>query len=68
MESGGIISGNNEELKIGWSEYQNTDQQKNFNSSYCEIKTDNLNEGIAIMIIINNSKDINLKKYKSFFI
>ena len=52
MESGGLMSGNNEILKIGWSEYQNTDQEKNFVSSYWEIKINNLNQGIAIMIII----------------
>ena len=52
MESGGLMSENNEVLKIGWSKYQNIDQEKNFVSSYWEIKTDNLNEGIAIMIII----------------
>ena len=30
MESGGLMSGNNEILKIGGSEYHNTDHQKNF--------------------------------------
>ena len=52
MESGGLMSGNNEVVKIGGSEYHNTYPDKSFNSSYCEIKTDNLNKGIAIMIII----------------
>ena len=55
------MSGNNEELKIGGSENHKTDQEKNFVSSYWEIKINNLNEGIAIMIIINNAKAINLK-------
>ena len=52
MESGGLMSGNNEILKIGGSEYHKTDQEKNFVSSYWEIKINNLNEGIAIMILI----------------
>ena len=30
MESGGLMSGNNEVVKIGGSEYQNTEQHKNF--------------------------------------
>ncbi len=46
------MSGNNEVLKIGGCEYYNTDLDKNFNSSYCEIKINNLNKGINIMIII----------------
>ena len=52
MESGGLMSGNNEILKIGWSKYQNIDQEKNFVSSYWEIKINKLNKGIAIMIRI----------------
>ena len=52
MESGGLMSGNNEVVKIGESEYYNTDQQKIFNSSYWKIKIENSNQGIAIMIII----------------
>ena len=52
MESGGLMSGNNEILKIGGSEYHNTYPDKSFNSSYWEIKTENLNKGIAIMIRI----------------
>ena len=52
MESGGLMSGNNEILKIGGSEYHKTDTNKSFNSSYWEIKTENLNKGIAIMIRI----------------
>ena len=61
MELGGLMSGNNEVLKIGGSEYHKTDTNKNFVPSYWEIKIDNLNKGIAIMIIINNAKTINLK-------
>ena len=52
MESGGLMNGNNEILKIGGSEYQIIDQEKNFVSSYWEIKINKLNKGIAIMIII----------------
>ena len=64
MESEGLMSGkaNNEVLKIGGSEYHKTDPEKNFVSSYCEIKTDNLNKGIAIMNYNNDAKAINLKK------
>ena len=68
IESEGLMSGkgNNEVLKIGGSEYHKTDPEKNFVSSYCEIKTDNLNKGIAIMNYNNDAKSINLKEIKDF--
>ena len=65
MESRGLMSGNNEELKIGGSEYHNTYPDKSFNSSYWEIKINKLNKGIAIMIIIIILK-ILIYKNKSF--
>jgi hypothetical protein len=34
MESGGLMSGNNEILKIGGSEYHNTNQEKKFFYSF----------------------------------